>query len=89
MYLTLCLYIFEIYTIDQAGIFSIQPNYCIVRSHLSVGRVQSFIEPLTNSLNQFATTIGQAAPEIVAALILLGMGLVSSHVTQMIYVLES
>jgi hypothetical protein len=42
--------------------------------------VQSFVEPVTNSLNQFATTIGQAAPKIVAALILLGIGLVVGRV---------
>jgi hypothetical protein len=42
--------------------------------------VQSFIEPITNSLNQFATTIGQAAPKIVAALILLGIGLLVGRV---------
>jgi hypothetical protein len=41
---------------------------------------QSFVEPVTNSLNQFATTIGQAAPKIVAALILLGIGLVIGRV---------
>jgi mechanosensitive ion channel-like protein len=42
--------------------------------------VQSFIEPVTNSLNQFATTIAQAAPKIVAALILLGIGLLVGRV---------
>jgi hypothetical protein len=42
--------------------------------------VQSFLEPITNSLNQFATTIGQAAPKIVAALILLGIGLLVGRV---------
>src|SRR5919202_191380 len=42
--------------------------------------VQSFAQPVTNSLNQFATTIGQAAPKIVAALILLGIGLVVGRV---------
>ena len=41
---------------------------------------QSFIEPITNSLNQFVTTIAQAAPKIVAALILLGIGLVVGRV---------
>ena len=41
---------------------------------------QSFIEPVTNSLNQFATTIAQAAPKIVAALILLGIGLLVGRV---------
>ena len=44
------------------------------------GGVQSFIEPITNSLNQFATTIAQAAPKIVAALILLGIGLLVGRV---------
>jgi hypothetical protein len=38
--------------------------------------VQSFMQPLTNALNQFATTVADAAPKIVAALILLGIGLV-------------
>src|ERR687891_420898 len=38
--------------------------------------MQSFMEPIMNSLNQFATTIAQAAPKIVAALVLLGIGLV-------------
>jgi hypothetical protein len=42
--------------------------------------IQSFIEPITNSLNQFATTIAQAAPKIVAALILLGIGLLVGRV---------
>ena len=41
---------------------------------------QSFIEPVTSSLNQFATTIAQAAPKIVAALILLGIGLLVGRV---------
>jgi hypothetical protein len=41
---------------------------------------QSFIEPVTNSLNQFATTIAQAAPKIVAALILLGIGLLIGRI---------
>jgi hypothetical protein len=40
------------------------------------GGVQAFMEPLTNSLNQFASTIADAAPKIVAALILLGIGFV-------------
>jgi hypothetical protein len=42
--------------------------------------VQSFIEPVTNSLNEFATTIAEAAPKIVAALILLGIGLLVGRV---------
>jgi len=42
--------------------------------------IQSFMEPITNSLNQFATTIAQAAPKIVAALILLGIGLLIGRI---------
>jgi hypothetical protein len=42
--------------------------------------VQVFVEPITNSLNQFATTIAQAAPKIVAALILLGIGLLVGRI---------
>jgi hypothetical protein len=42
--------------------------------------LQSFMEPITNSLNQFATTIAQAAPKIVAALILLGIGLLIGRI---------
>jgi preprotein translocase subunit YajC len=42
--------------------------------------IQSFMEPVTNSLNQFATTIAQAAPKIVAALILLGIGLLIGRI---------
>jgi hypothetical protein len=42
--------------------------------------LQSFIEPITNALNQFVTTIAQAAPKIVAALILLGIGLLVGRV---------
>jgi hypothetical protein len=42
--------------------------------------VQSVIEPVTNSLNQFVTTIAQAAPNIVAALILLGIGLLVGRI---------
>jgi hypothetical protein len=41
--------------------------------------LQSFTEPLTNSLNQFATSIAQAASKIVAALILLAIGLVAGR----------
>src|ERR687886_1450325 len=42
--------------------------------------VQSFAQPVTNSLNQFFTTIAQAAPKIVAALILLGIGLLIGRI---------
>jgi hypothetical protein len=38
--------------------------------------VQSVLEPITNSLNQFVNTIAEAAPKIIAALILLAIGLV-------------
>ena len=42
--------------------------------------IQSFTEPVTNSLSQFATTIAEAAPKIVAALILLGIGLLIGRI---------
>ena len=42
--------------------------------------VESVIEPITNALNQFATTIAEAAPKIVAALILLGIGLLIGRI---------
>jgi hypothetical protein len=42
--------------------------------------VQSVTEPVTNSLNQFVTTIAQAAPNIIAALILLGIGLLVGRI---------
>ena len=42
---------------------------------------QSFTEPITNSLNQFATTIAQAAPKVVVLLlILLGIGLLIGRI---------
>lgn len=42
--------------------------------------VESVVEPITNALNQFATTIAEAAPKIVAALILLGIGLLIGRI---------
>ena len=44
------------------------------------GGLQSFIEPITSSLSQFASTIAEAAPKIVAALILLGIGLLIGRI---------
>lgn len=41
---------------------------------------QTFTEPLTNSLNQFATTVAEAGPRIIAALILLGIGLLVGRI---------
>ena len=41
---------------------------------------QSVTEPLTNSLNQFANTIVQAGPKIIAALVLLGIGLLVGRI---------
>lgn len=41
---------------------------------------QSIIEPLTNSLNQFGTAIAEAGPKIIAALILLSIGLLVGRV---------
>jgi hypothetical protein len=44
--------------------------------------IQSFIEPLTNSLNQFATGMVEAAPKLIAPLILVAIGLLVSRITQ-------
>ena len=46
---------------------------------MQVAGTQSFIEPLTTSLNHFAATMGQAAPRVVAALILLGIGYIAGR----------
>jgi Conserved TM helix/Mechanosensitive ion channel len=47
---------------------------------LQQASTQAIVEPITSSLNQFATTIAQAAPKIIAALILLGIGLLVGRV---------
>ena len=46
---------------------------------MQIAGAQSFMEPLTNSLNQFSIIVGQAAPKIVAAFILLGVGYVAGR----------
>jgi Conserved TM helix/Mechanosensitive ion channel len=46
---------------------------------MQVAGVQSFVQPLTTSMGQFSTTVGQAGPKIVAALILLGIGYVAGR----------
>ena len=46
---------------------------------MQIAGAQSFMQPLTNSLNQFSTIVGQAAPKIVAALILLGVGYIAGR----------
>ena len=52
----------------------------ILLSTFQQASAQSFAQPITNSLNQLATTIAQAAPKVVAALILLGIGLLVGRV---------
>jgi hypothetical protein len=47
---------------------------------LQQASTQAIVEPITSALNQFATTIAQAAPKIIAALILLGIGLLVGRV---------
>jgi hypothetical protein len=42
--------------------------------------IQSFMQPVSDSLIQFVTTIGQGAPKVVPALILVGIGLLTSRV---------
>jgi len=44
------------------------------------GDPQQLLQPLTNSMNQFSTSVGIAAPKILAALILLGIGLLAGKV---------
>jgi hypothetical protein len=41
---------------------------------------QTVTEPLTNSLNQFGTSIARALPNIIAALVLLGIGLLVGRI---------
>jgi hypothetical protein len=47
---------------------------------LQQASIQSFIEPITDSLSQFATVIAQVTPKIVPALILVGIGLLIGKV---------
>jgi hypothetical protein len=42
--------------------------------------IQSFTEPIAESLSQFAITIAQVIPKIVPALVLLGIGLLVGRV---------
>lgn len=42
---------------------------------LQQASIQSFMQPISDSLVQFATTTAQLAPKLVPALILLGIGL--------------
>jgi Conserved TM helix/Mechanosensitive ion channel len=51
----------------------------VLLTAMQVAGVQSFVQPLTTSLGQFSTTVGQAAPKIGAALILLGVGYVAGR----------
>src|SRR5262245_9897840 len=41
---------------------------------------QTVTEPLTNSLNEFGASIARAVPNIIAALVLLGIGLLVGRV---------
>ena len=38
--------------------------------------LETFTTPITNALGDFATTVAQAAPKIVAAVVLLAIGLI-------------
>jgi hypothetical protein len=51
-----------------------------VNTLLQHAGVQSFMQPISDSLIQFATPIVQVAPKIVPALILVGIGLLISRV---------
>jgi hypothetical protein len=47
---------------------------------LQQASIQSFTQPITDSLSQFATAIVQVAPKIIPAVILLGTGLLVGKV---------
>jgi len=47
---------------------------------LQQASIQSFMQPISDSLIQFATNIAQVAPKIVPALILVGIGLLIGKV---------
>jgi hypothetical protein len=47
---------------------------------LQQASIQSFMQPITDSLSQFATAIAQVAPKIIPAVILLGIGLLVGKV---------
>src|SRR3712207_6600002 len=66
--------------LDLASLSQIVIALFTASTMLQQAGMQSFIEPITNSLNQFATTIAEAAPKIVAALILLGIGLLIGRI---------
>ena len=51
-----------------------------VSTLLQQASIQSFMQPISDSLVQFATTTAQLAPKLVPALILLGIGLLVSRV---------
>jgi hypothetical protein len=56
-----------------SGLSEIIPLLIVTLQQLSL---ETFTAPITNSLGEFASGIAEAAPKIVAALILLGIGLV-------------
>ena len=51
-----------------------------VSTLLQQAGIQSFMQPISDSLVQFTTTIAQLAPKVVPALILLGIGLLVGRV---------
>jgi hypothetical protein len=56
-----------------SGLGEVIPLLIVTLQQLSL---ETFTAPITNSLGEFASGIAEAAPKIVAALILLGIGLV-------------
>jgi hypothetical protein len=51
-----------------------------VSTLLQQAGIQSFMQPISDSLVQFTTTIAQLAPKLVPALILVGIGLIVGRV---------
>jgi hypothetical protein len=65
---------------NMLDLAQLSQTIALFSAFLQQAGIQSFMEPIMNSLNQFATTIAQAAPKIVAALILLGIGLLVGRI---------
>jgi hypothetical protein len=62
------------------GLVGIESAAMLLVVTMQQAGAQSLLEPLTNSLTEFGQTIADAAPKIIAALILLGIGLLVGRI---------
>ncbi len=62
------------------GLIGIESAAMLLFVTMQQAGAQSLLEPLTNSLTEFGQTIADAAPKIIAALILLGIGLLVGRI---------